>query len=79
MFTLNYFFSFVMDKLPKPDQLELGQLCLNFNAESPFIAIKDNQENIVKFEPHTEWVGTQEEFDALETKDPKITYYITKS
>ena len=42
-------------------------------------AIKDNQENIVKFEPHNEWVGTQEEFDALETKDPKITYYITKS
>ena len=79
MSTLKNLRSGVKDKLPKPDQIELGQLCLNFNAESPFIAIKDNQENIVKFEPHNEWVGTQEEFDALETKDPKIPYYITKS
>lgn len=26
----------------------------------------------------TEWIGTQEEYDAIETKDPNITYYITE-
>ena len=78
MSTLKNLRSGVKGKLPTPDQIAIGQLSINFNAESPCIAIKDNQENIVKFEPHNEWVGTQEEFDALETKDPKITYYITR-
>lgn len=68
----------VKGKLPTPDQIEIGQLSINFNSESPCIAIKDNQDNIVKFEPQYEWVGTQDEFDALNEKDPKITYYITK-
>lgn len=43
------------------------------NDEKAYILTDMNYQNVIK-----EWVGTQEEYDALETIDNNTTYYITE-
>ena len=43
--------SAVKDKLPTASQLELGELAVNFNHESPMISFKADDDSIVKISP----------------------------
>lgn len=70
--------SSVEGKIPTAEQLELGQIALNLNPNSPTLAFKTNDDNVVTITPNKEWVGTQEEYDALTSIDPTVTYYITE-
>lgn len=68
----------VLNKLPEPSQLELGQICINFHKDNPFLGIKLSDGSIYKFEGKNEWVGTQAQFDLIEYRNPNVTYYITE-
>lgn len=49
------------DKAPLAENLNLGEIAINYNSESPAIYIKDNENNVVKFisEPYfEEIIGT---------------------
>lgn len=41
--------SAVKDKLPNPEALDFGQVAVNFNAESPFLAIRNSDDEISVF------------------------------
>lgn len=70
--------SSVEGKIPTAEQLELGQIALNLNPNSPTLAFKTNDDNVVTITPNKEWVGTQAEYEALPSIDPTVTYYITE-
>ena len=66
------------DKLPTAEQLQTGQIAINFHKDNPFLAIKLSDGNIFKFNPLMEWVGNQADFDLIEYRNPNVTYYITE-
>ena len=41
--------SSVFGKAPLPSQIEIGELCLNFNSSNPFLSFKDSENEIQKF------------------------------
>lgn len=43
--------SVVKDKQPLPSGLEIGEVALNANSDSPALFFKDNADNIIKLEP----------------------------
>ena len=43
--------SVVKDKQPLPSGLEIGEVALNANSNSPALYFKDNADNIIKLEP----------------------------
>lgn len=43
--------SAVSGKTPTASQLEYGELAVNYNSDSPFISLKDSDDNIVKIVP----------------------------
>ena len=67
----------VLNKMPDPSQLALGQIAINFHKDNPFLCFKLSDDSIFKFKPLMEWVGSKAEFDLIEYRNPNVTYYIT--
>ena len=49
--TLKLKSSVVKDKVPAAGSIEIGELCIGANSQSPMLLFKDNADNIVKIEP----------------------------
>lgn len=47
-----------LGKTPTAEQLDYGQIAINYNAEEPFLAIKDSNDNIQKI-PSTQTVDNK--------------------
>jgi hypothetical protein len=43
--------SVVKDKTPLPSSIEIGEVCVGANKDSPMLLFKDNADNIIKIEP----------------------------
>jgi TusA-related sulfurtransferase len=70
--TINNIFSGEGD-VTTDDKPHLLNDYIRYENEKAYILTDKNFQNVIK-----EWVGTQEEYDALETKDNNTTYYITE-
>lgn len=46
--------SAVLDKMPTKDQLDYGEIALNYNAEHPFLSFKDSDGNITALNDYAE-------------------------
>ena len=46
--------SAVLDKMPATEQLEYGEIALNYNAEHPFLSIKDSDGNITALNDYSD-------------------------
>lgn len=46
--------SAVLDKMPAADQLEFGELALNYNAEHPFLSFKDSDGDIMPLNDYSQ-------------------------
>ena len=49
--TLKLKSSVVKDRVPAAGSIEIGELCIGANSQSPMLLFKDNADNIVKIEP----------------------------
>lgn len=47
-----------LGKMPTAEQLDYGQIAINYNAEYPFLTIKDSNDNIQKI-PSTQTVDNK--------------------
>lgn len=61
--------SSVLDKMPAADQLEFGELALNYNAEHPFLSFKDSDGNITALNDYAE------DIDDLWNEKLDVSYY----
>lgn len=46
--------SVILDKMPAKDQLDFGEIALNYNAEHPFLSFKDSDGNIKALNDYSE-------------------------
>lgn len=46
--------SAVLDKMPTPEQLEYGEIALNYNAEHPFLSFKDSDGDVMPLNDYSQ-------------------------
>lgn len=68
--------SVVKDKVPEASEIQIGEVCVGANSESPMLLFKDNEDNIVKIEPGSGVVPTP---DPPDTPNPGDLWYDTNS
>lgn len=77
--------SAVLDKMPSPEQLEYGEIALNFNTMNPFISLKDTADGIRQIRDYSNEIqningsltDAKNEINALRTDIDKNTEYIS--
>lgn len=74
--------SVVKDKTPLPSSIEIGEVCVGANQESPMLLFKDNADNIIKIEPGSGVVPSPDAPDSpkagdlwYDTDTDKLNYY----
>lgn len=61
--------SAVLDKMPTAEQLDFGELAINYNAEHPFLSFKDSDGNITALNDYAE------DIDDLWNEKLDVSYY----
>lgn len=61
--------SAVLDKMPTAEQLDFGELAINYNAEHPFLSFKDSDGNITALNDYSE------DIDDLWNEKLDVSYY----